>query len=134
MPQPGAFKPKKDMCEMFARIYMFEAGFNATQAMRILRDTTGMKIADSSLNQYGSCYLNNPQTQAALERLKEENAASFEAQRELVMSNLLDMATAADYTPKTRLDALDKLCRITGMYNDSLEMKGNQTISVALVD
>lgn len=58
----------------------------------------------------------------------------FEINRDKVIDKLNQMIDSDDYSPKIQLEAIDKLARIGGFYNDSLEMKGNQTIEVTLTE
>lgn len=130
----GTRNPSKSEAREFAEIYLFEAGRNASKAARILYEREGRDNKTGQWYQIGYQYLHHQKTQEALEQLKEEHREMFEANRDKILAKLNDMIDSDDYSPKVQLDAIDKLARIGGFYNDSLEMKGNQTINVTLTD
>ena len=127
-----ARNPKQSECREFAEIYLYEAGMNATKAAQILYKRHGKTLkADYKC---GSEFLNNEKTQKELARLKQENAQNYIIDRDKLVAKLMDMVDSEETTNRTKLDAIDKLSRMIGAYNDSLEMKGNQTINVTLTD
>lgn len=131
---PGRRNPSKQEARQFAEIYLFEAGRNASKAAELLYEREGKQTNGRVWRQIGYQLLHHAKTQEALEQLKEEHREMFEASRDKIMAKLNDMIDSDDYSPKIQLDAIDKLARIGGFYNDSLEMKGNQTINVTLTD
>ncbi len=130
----GTRNPSKSEAREFAEIYLFEAGRNASKAAQILYERENKNTENRVWRQIGFQLLHHQKTQEALEQLKEEHREMFEANRDKILAKLNDMIDSDDYSPKVQLDAIDKLARIGGFYNDSLEMKGNQTINVTLTD
>lgn len=128
-----ARNPKEEECRRFAELYMFDAGFNATKAARMLCEELDKDITTiDSMYQYASEILNNEKTKKALEQIKQENAETFRISKEKIITKLNEMVDADSTTDKTKLDAIDKLIRMIGGYNDSLEMKGTQTLEVVI--
>lgn len=127
--------PKRQECERFAELYLFEAGCNATKAAKMLCGETGKELSNSSLPHYASALLNSEDTKYRLGQIRKEMREESQLRREEIIWNLKEIAFDREaYSNSTRLRALDLLCRIGGFYNDSLEMKGNQTINVTLTD
>lgn len=125
-----ARNPKEEECRRFAELYMFDAGFNATKAARMLCEETGKELR--SYREFGSQLLNNEKTDKALQELREANSKSFEISKDEIVAFLKEIARDEGESTKSRLDATDKLIRMIGGYNDSLEMKGTQTLEVVI--
>lgn len=126
--------PTKREAREFAEIYLFETGLNASKAAELLYQREGRETSGKVWRQLGYQLLHHPKTQEQLEQLRQEHQEMFEINRDKVIDKLNQMIESDDYSPKVQLEAIDKLARIGGLYNDSLEMKGNQTISVALTE
>lgn len=126
--------PTKKEAREFAEIYLFEAGLNASKAAELLYQREGRETSGKVWRQLGYQLLHHSRTQEQLELLRQEHQEMFEINRDKIIDKLNQMIESDEYSPRVQLEAIDKLSRIGGFYNDSLEMKGNQTISVALVD
>lgn len=126
-----AIRASKTRAYNFANIYLFEAGMNASKAAQILYEREGRETNGKIWRQIGYQLLHSEYTQQALDELKAENQKMFEVSRDKIITKLNDMIDDDD-KPKIQLEAIDKLARIAGLYNDALEVKGNNTIEVRL--
>lgn len=124
--------PSEEEARLFAEIYMFEAGMNASKAAELLYEREGKETNGKVWRQIGYQLLHHQKTQANIKRIEDENREMFEINRRKIIAKLNDMVDADDTTDKTKLDAMDKLIRMIGGYNDSLEIQGGQTLEVVI--
>ena len=124
--------PSEEEARLFAEIYMFEAGMNASKAAELLYEREGKETNGKVWRQIGYQLLHHQKTQNNIRRIEDENREMFEISRRKIIAKLNDMVDADDTTDKTKLDAMDKLIRMIGGYNDSLEIQGGQTLEVVI--
>lgn len=129
---PGTRNPSEEEARLFAEIYMFEAGMNASKAANLLYEREGKNTNGRVWCQIGYQFLHHPKVQANIKQIENENREMFEINRRKIINKLNEMVDADNTTDKTKLDAMDKLIRMIGGYNDSLEMKGTQTLEVVI--
>ena len=124
--------PSEEEARLFAEIYMFEAGMNASKAAELLYEREGKETNGKVWRQIGYQLLHHQKTQNNIRRIEDENREMFEINRRKIIAKLNDMVDADDTTDKTKLEAMDKLIRMIGGYNDSLEIQGGQTLEVVI--
>lgn len=124
--------PKRQECERFAELYLFEAGCNATKAAKMLCGETGKELSNSSLPHYASALLNSEDTKYRLNQMREEMREESQIRRNEIIWNLRDIAFDDEQPINARLRAIDMLNRIGGFYHDNVNLRTDNEYTVII--
>lgn len=124
--------PKRQECERFAELYLFEAGCNATKAAKMLCGETGKELSNSSLPHYASALLNSEDTKYRLGQIRKEMREESQLRREEIIWNLKEIGFDKEQPNSDRLKAIDLLNKIGGFYKDNLNIRNEQTIELVI--
>ena len=124
--------PKRQECERFAELYLFEAGCNATKAAKMLCGETGKELSNSSLPHYASALLNSEDTKYRLGQIRKEMREESQLRREEIIWNLKEIGFDKEQPNSDRLKAIDLLNKIGGFYKDNLNIRNEHTIELVI--
>ena len=129
---------KPEVYKRFAEIYVGTTCYNARRAYRMLREEMGFDVSDKDIDSVSCRYANNPTTRKWIAHYQEEFRNLHLIERQKNVAKLTEMAFADKddkiYTPKIQLEALDKLNKMGGLYQDNLTISGDAEINITLED
>lgn len=124
--------PKRQECERFAELYLFEAGCNATKAAKMLCGETGKELNNSSLPHYASALLNSEDTKYRLNQMREEMREESQIRRNEIIWNLREIAFDKEQPNSDRLKAIDLLNKMGGFYHDNVNLRTDNEITLVI--
>lgn len=129
---------KPEVYKRFAEIYVGTTCYNASKAYKLLREEMGYDTSGIDVYTTASRYANNPTTRKWIAHYQEEFRNLHLIERQKNVAKLTEMAFAdkddKTYTPKIQLEALDKLNKMGGLYQDNLNISADGEINITLED